>query len=212
VSPQLRLVVVGDHRLVRAGLIELLHSLDDFRVDGESACGDDALGLSESLKPDVVILDVDVPGPQPAITIRAIREKSPGTSVVVLTIFDDPFLIHELIQAGASGYLLKSSGLAELATAVRSAAGGAGMVLISTSRTAFLELGQRSPREDTLSARECAVLELLARVRTNGDIARELSISDATVKRHLSNIYAKLGVRSRMDALVTGRRVGLLRD
>jgi DNA-binding NarL/FixJ family response regulator len=212
-SKQIRLVVVDDHGLFRAGLMELLRSVDDFEVEAEGASGDDAIALAGELKPDVMILDVGMPGPDPTFTIRTIRETSPQTEVVVVTMFEDPRLMHELIKAGAAAYLLKTSNRGELAVAIRAATRSDDMVLVSVSRQAFVGLTRATPNvRDSLSARESSVLRLVSQAKNNKDIGKTLNISDSTVKRHLTNIYSKLGATSRVDALQIARQGGLLND
>lgn len=206
----IRIVAVDDHSLFRAGLIELLRSVEGFDVVAEGGSGDDAIRLADEVRPDVMILDVGMPGPEPSVTISTVRERSPSTAVVVVTMFDDPRLIHELVSAGAASYLLKSSNRDELAAAVRCAARPDDMVLVCASRLAFVGLARAMPgHRDSLSPRETNVLELLAQAKNNRDIGVSLNISEATVKRHLSNIYAKLGATSRMDALRAARKAGM---
>lgn len=121
-SHQIRIVVVDDHGLFRAGMIELLSSIDGFTVEGEGSSGEDALEAAETLHPNVILLDIAMPGPGLGATILGVRSASPVTAVVVVTMFDEPRLIREAVSAGASGYLLKSSRRSQLAAAVRLAA------------------------------------------------------------------------------------------
>lgn len=212
-STSVRIIVADDHSLFRAGLIELLRTVAGFEVEGEAGSGDDAIVLAGQLRPDVAIIDVGMPGPEPAETVRAIRSISPPTGVVIVTMFDDPALVHELIQAGAAAYLLKSADRTELATAVRAAKRSDGTVLVGISRESFVGLKrppQSAPR--LLSPRETAVLQLLAEAQSNRDIATALHVSNATVKRHLTDIYRKLDARSRVDALRIARHIGLVAD
>lgn len=209
----IRIIVADDHILFRQGLIEMLRTMPEFDVVADGGSGHDAISLAETHEPDVAILDVGMPGPGPVETIRRIRQSSPGTKIVIVTMFDEPRTISELISAGVVGYLLKSSDRAELSAAVHAATRGEDMVMVSITRQAFLGLRRSSaPMADVLSQREEQVLHLLADAKSNQDIGQELHISLATVKRHLSNIYAKLGATTRADAVRTARKVGLVTD
>lgn len=210
----IRVVVADDHNMFRQGLIEMLNTVTDIEVVGDGATADAAIDIVTEMTPDVAILDVGMPGPGPTETLRRIREISPSTQVVIVTMFDEPSTITELIRAGAAAYLLKSSDRVELATAVRMAARGDEMVYVSVTRQALLGLTRAAPPpgDASLSARELNVLEMLATAKRNHDIGTALHISDATVKRHLTNIYTKLGATSRTDAVRAARRLGLVHD
>jgi DNA-binding NarL/FixJ family response regulator len=210
---ELRVVVIDDHHLFRAGLIELLRTLPGITVAAEGSTGGQAITLASDLQPDVVLLDVQMPGPPPAATVRRIRDRSPATRVIIVTMHQSPSLIRELIASGASGYLMKNADRAELIAAIQLAAHPDDMVLVSLSRTAFTALSQPSvTRTNLLSAREVQVLRLLAEAKSNHEIAAALCISDGTVKRHLTNLYAKLQATSRMDAVRKGRAALVIED
>jgi DNA-binding NarL/FixJ family response regulator len=209
---ELRVVVVDDHHLFRAGLIELLRTLPGIIVAAEGSTGGQAITLAAELQPVVVLLDVQMPGPPPAATVRRIRERSPATRVIIVTMHQSPSLIRELIASGASGYLMKNADRAELIAAIQLAAHPDDMVLVSLSRTAFTALSQPSVTTNLLSAREIQVLRLLAEAKSNHEIAAALCISDGTVKRHLTNLYAKLQATSRMDAVRKGRAALVIED
>jgi len=210
---QIRIIVADDHDLFRQGLIEILGTIDDFEIVGDCVSGGLAIELANQQQPDVALLDVGMDGPGPVETVRRIRQASASTRIVIVTMFDEPHTIRDLIAAGAAGYLLKSSDRAELAAAVRAAARSKDMVLVSISRDAFLGLNRgNSSLAESLSRREEQVLRLLAVAKTNQDIGHELHISSATVKRHLSNIYNKLGATSRADAVLRARKAGLVTD
>jgi len=211
--PTTSIVVVDDHNLFRAGLIELLDSVPDFAVSGDGGSGVDAITLAQEHQPDVVLLDVEMPGPAAPVTIRKISETSPHSKVVVLTMHDDPEILVSLIDAGAAGYLLKSAGRDELMTAINAARRNDGSVLICVSRKTLLNMGRHTsgpvPAE-LLSEREIEVVRHLADGGRNRDIAAALFITEATVKRHLANIYAKLGATSRIDAVRRATRRGII--
>jgi DNA-binding NarL/FixJ family response regulator len=206
-----RVVIADDHELFRSGLIALLRSVDGIEVVGEADTGDRVIATAQQLQPDVVVLDVEMPGNGARWTVRAICETCAHTRVVVLTMHDDPALIRDLIRSGASAYLLKRANRAELAAAIRLAARADDMVLVSTSRDSFAGLTRhRGGAGEIVSVRESQVLGLIGQAKTNHEIARSLSISEGTVKRHLSNIYAKLGATSRVDAVRKATSAGLL--
>ena len=208
----IRIAVVDDHQLFRDGLVELLQTVTDLVVTAQGASGPEAIALAAQAKPDVVVLDVELPGDGPAANIQAIRAASPRTRVVILTMHDDPALLLELIDAGASAYLLKSADRLELATAIRRAARRDETVLIAVARSSVLGLA-RQTRVRTVSAisiRESEVITLLGQAKSSRDIARALFISEGTVKRHLTNIYTKLGARSRLEAVRKAEELGLL--
>lgn len=207
----LRVAVIDDHNLFRAGVVELLESAAHINVVGEGASGVEAITLAYESKPDVMLLDVEMPGPGASATVRRVRDASAGTRVVILTMHDDPEIVRSLVDAGASGYLLKSAGRSELLAAVENAGQSEDSVLIAVSRRTAATLGKhRDAATKLVSAREVEVLDLLAHGSSNRDIARTLHISEGTAKRHLANIYAKLGVGSRIAAVRKGIELGLI--
>jgi DNA-binding NarL/FixJ family response regulator len=211
-SAPVRIVVADDHSLFRAGLIELLDSVPEFHVLGDVATGTEAIELTAELKPDILILDVEMPGPGATVVMERAARSSPNTRVVVLTMHDDPDLVRSLLESGAAAYLLKSAGRNELVAAVNSAARSEGSVLLAVSRSTAIGLGRGPLQNDNglLSAREYEILALVADAKSNRDIARKLYISEATVKRHLANIYSKLGASTRMAAVQTAVANGIL--
>ena len=208
----IRVAVVDDHELFRSGLIELLESTADISVVAEGATGRDAIALAGEYSPNVILLDVEMPGPGAAATIRKITEISAATRVVILTMHDDPDLVRELLEAGAAGYLVKSAGRTELVAAITAAHRDASSVLLAVSRRTAAAFTRRIDQEKThsLSPREVEVLGLLSSALSNHEIAQALYISDATVKRHLANIYAKLGASSRIDAARRAVHLGIV--
>jgi two-component system nitrate/nitrite response regulator NarL len=191
VADHIRIILADDHTLLREALREVLVTERDFRVVGEVGDGDAVVQLAASLRPDVVLLDVDMPGAHPTNTVDRLRSVSPRTAVIVLTMYDDPQLVRDMLHVGVSGYLHKSVGWRDLVAAVRSAARGQPQVAMLVSRETLI----------SLSAREQEVLALVAEAMSNRQIATRLSITEGTVKRHLRNIFGKLGAVSRMDAV-----------
>ncbi|MFE3663612.1 response regulator [Streptomyces sp. NPDC059164] len=197
----IRVVIADDHTLFREGITEILTSSGDIEVVGEAHSGQDACSRAAELRPDVVVLDVEMPGQGVRETLPQLRRVSPRSRVIVLTMHDDVVLARELLSLGASGYLVKGSTRHELVSAIHSAVvdRGPGHVILSVSQRG-LDRVDRSP-DEILSAREREVLALTAQALSNSQIARRLSIAEGTVKRHLRNIYTKLGAVSRMDAV-----------
>lgn len=202
--------------MFRAGLIELLESMPDCRVIGQGASGEDAIALAEQCQPDVLLLDVEMPGPEAHVTIPAVEKLSPRTRTVVLTMHDSPELASRLLDAGAVGYVIKSAGREELLGAIAAARRLDDAVLVCASRHSLLSLGRAGSRRlatraDVLSLRESEVVRELASGGSNRDLAAALAITEGTVKRHLANIYAKLGASSRIDAVRKAAERGILR-
>lgn len=208
-----RICIADDHTLMRDGLKEVLGTEPDFAVVGEASTSAEAVALAARLRPDVMLLDVEMPGPRTSDAIAEIARVAPGTHVLVLTMHDDPDMVHDLLEAGATGYLLKSILRDELIAVVRSVTRDAAnsVVLIVSRRTA--EQLQRRPApagRNPLTNREQALLQLVSEALTNAQIAARLFITEATVKRHLTNIYAKLDAVSRVDALRKASAAGLI--
>jgi DNA-binding NarL/FixJ family response regulator len=207
--PALRVVLVDDHRLFRESLGALLAVHEGIEVVAEGANGEDAVRLAREHRPDVVLLDVEMPGQSVLTSLVEIRSASPSTRIVVLTMHENTTLARQLLLRGASAYLIKTIGHHELVSAIRASTEGApDMVTLSVSRDGLA--GLAAPGASVLSARELEVLTLVSRARSNQAIASELQISEGTVKRHLSNINHKLGSTSRLDAVRRATRARLL--
>lgn len=209
--------IVDDHHLFRAGLAELLDAMPELNLVGEGSTGVEAITLAHNLRPDVILLDVELPGPGPAVTIRRITQSSDHTKVIILTMHDDAVLIGELLNAGASGYLLKSAGRWELIAAIHATQRADDAVLVSVTRRTMLGMGgggraRTEPVSDLLSNRETQVVRRLAKGGSNREIAADLFISESTVKRHLANIYVKLQATSRIDAVSRAVRLGIVTE
>jgi DNA-binding NarL/FixJ family response regulator len=208
VTGPIRVVVADDHTLFREGLQEMLQSDEGFAVVGGAGTGQGAVELAGRRRPDLLLLDVEMPGEGAATTIRQVRLASPTTRVVVLSMHADSDLVRELTAAGASGYLVKNIRRVELVAALRSVAADSQMVMWFVPREA---MSAAAGPPDTLSKREQQVLTLVSEALSNGQVATRLFISEATVKRHLTSIYAKLNARSRLDAVNVARALGYLK-
>jgi DNA-binding NarL/FixJ family response regulator len=210
---RIRIVLADDHPVVRAGIAGLLATQDDFEVVGEAANGREAIRLVEALQPDVLLVDLRMPVQDGVATIRALRADRPGASsppqVLVLTTYDTDTDILHAVEAGATGYLLKDSPPEELFRAVRATAQG--QSVLSPTVASRLVGRTRRPESGALSGREIEVLTLVARGTINKIIARDLRISEATVKTHLLHIFAKLGVDDRTAAVTAALERGIIR-
>ena len=201
----IRILLADDHPVVRDGLAAMLATQPDFEVVGEAGNGAEALAEAARLRPDVVLMDLEMPTLDGIEAIRRLRAADPGVQVVVLTAFDTDERIVGAIQAGAQGYLLKGAPRAEIFAAIRTvSAGGALIPPVIASKLL------RQVREDALTAREKEVLELVAAGLANNEIAGRLFISERTVKFHVSSILAKLGAKNRTQAVRLARERGLV--
>ncbi len=194
----IKVLLVDDHALFREGVVEIFAVENDMRVVGEAENGAEAIVLAQREKPDVVLLDVEMPVLGGEGAIEGILRVSPSSKVLVLTMHDEPRLVRKLLRLGANAYIVKNATRKELVAAVRTLHRVEDRVVLSVSRTTADRL--EGSEKDTLSGRELEVLLLTVRAMSNSQIAAYLHISEGTVKRHLTNIYAKLGVSSRADA------------
>ncbi|GIJ75722.1 DNA-binding response regulator, NarL/FixJ family, contains REC and HTH domains [Micromonospora phaseoli] len=205
-----RLLIVDDHPVVRDGLRGMFTGDPGFEVVGEAADGAEALALTATLHPDVVLMDLRMPGMDGVTAIgRLVRSGSPA-KVLVLTTYDTDADVLPAIEAGATGYLLKDAPREDLVRAVRSAARGESVLSPSVAGRLMGRLRDPGPAEEPLSQRELEVLTLVARGSSNRETAARLFISEATVKTHLLHVYAKLGVNDRAAAVAAAYDRGLL--
>jgi DNA-binding NarL/FixJ family response regulator len=202
-----RLLLCDDHAVVRAGLRALLSSAAGIEVVGEAGSGEEALALAAQVRPDVVLMDLQLGDGMDGVTATRKLTAGEGPRVLVLTMFDTDADITRAVEAGATGYLLKAERPEELFTAIHSAASG--RTALSAPVADRLMARMRSPRP-TLSGREREILGQLARGLGNREIARALFISEATVKTHLGRIYGKLGVETRAGAVAVAKERRLL--
>jgi two-component system, NarL family, response regulator LiaR len=208
----IRILLVDDHAVVREGLRGFLELQDEFEIVGEAEDGQEAIREAERLRPDVILMDLVMPGLDGVGAMRALRESLPEARVIVLTSFADDDRLLPAIQAGAAGYLLKDAQPAELARAVRAAHAGEALLDPSVAARlvdAIAEAPGSDPSE-RLTPREREVLELIAQGRPNKLIARELEISEKTVKAHVGRVLEKLGVTDRTQAALYAVRAGLV--
>jgi DNA-binding NarL/FixJ family response regulator len=208
VSP-IRLLIVDDHPVVRDGLRGMFAGDADFEVIGEAGDGSEALALAETLRPDVILMDLRMPDVDGATAISQLSERANPARVLVLTTYDADADVVPALKAGATGYLLKDSPRAELFRAVRAADRGDSVLAPSVAARLVTQL--RTPAQDALSDRELEVLSLIAQGETNRGTAARLFISEATVKTHLLHIYEKLEVNDRAAAVARAYERGLLR-
>jgi DNA-binding NarL/FixJ family response regulator len=204
------LLIADDHPIVRDGLSSLFARFPEFTVVAEAADGAEAVRLAEALTPDVILMDLRMAGMDGVTAIAELTRRGVPSRILVLTTYDTDRHVLPAIEAGATGYLLKDADREELLRAVRSAARGE--VALSPAVAARLMNRMRTPAPATgpLSPREVEVLSLVAAGNTNRDAARKLFITEATVKTHLINIYAKLDVKDRAAAVAEGYNRGLL--
>jgi DNA-binding NarL/FixJ family response regulator len=204
----IRLLIVDDHPVVRDGLRGMLAGDPELEVVGEASDGAEALAAVASLRPDVVLMDLRMPGLGGAAAIKALAEQGSEARVLVLTTYDSDSDVTPALEAGATGYLLKDAPREQLVAAIRAAARGEAVLAPSVATRLVSQL--RAPAQDALSDRELEVLGLIAQGETNRGAAARLFISEATVKTHLLHIYEKLGVNDRAAAVAAAYERGLL--
>jgi len=198
---KIRILIADDHPVVREGLAGMLAGQPDFEVVGVAINGDNAVELFDKHKPDVTLMDLQMPILDGVGAIEAIKAKNASALILVLTTFDSDSDILRAIEAGATGYMLKDTPREELFRALRATT--AGESVLAPTVTARLMTRMRAPAEENLSAREIEVLQLVARGNSNKEVGKALHISTATVKTHLIHIYNKLGVDDRTAAVTT---------
>lgn len=203
-----RLLIVDDHPVVRDGLRGMFAGVPDCEVVGEASNGLEAVSLAESLKPDVILMDLHMPEMDGVSAIEELARRKSPAHVLVLTTYDQDSYVMPAIEAGANGYLLKDAPREELLRAVRVVAQGD--TILSPSVAGRLVRQVRQPQREVLTPRELEILELVAQGTTNREIARELFISEATVKTHLLHIYEKLEAPDRAAAVSEAYKRGLL--
>ena len=213
-SDLIHILVADDHPIVREGLVAILSTQADFQVVGEAGNGDEVVRQVETLHPDVILLDLEMPGVDGVEALGLIRQAHPGTQAIIFTAFDTDERILAAVRAGAKGYLLKGAPKSEVLRAIRAVANGEAIFgpgiaqrllgFFSASRAA------RAPRVfPELTGREAEILELIARGRTNEEIAAQMVLSLKTVRNHVSNIFNKLQVADRAQAILRAREAGL---
>ena len=213
----IRILLVDDQRLMREGLRILLELEPDLKIVGEAGDGQAGLEAYEKLQPDVVLMDVRMPGMDGVEATWRLRERWPEARIIILTTFDDEY-VFEGLRAGAQGYLLKDVSGHDLAEAVRTVAAGGALIEPSVARKVVAEFARLAPPVRTvesglpepLSDREREILRLLARGLSNREIAMRLSLAEGTVKNYVTNILQKLGARDRTQAALRARELGVI--
>jgi DNA-binding NarL/FixJ family response regulator len=209
----IHVLIVDDHAPFRAGLRALLTSVPEMEVAGEAANGDDAIHKAAKLQPDVILMDIQMPGMNGIEATRAIYQSSPHIGVIVLTMFEDDDSVFAAMRAGARGYLLKGADQAEILRAIHSVRNGEALFGPGIARRLINFFAQPNPQAQhpfpELTEREREVLDLLARGMNNAEIAGVLVISQKTVRNHVSNIFNKLQVADRAQAIIRARDAGL---
>lgn len=200
-------LLADDHALVRDGVRGILRTQADITVVGDAEDAASAIAAAASLQPDVILLDVEMPGNTVTVTVRGLRKRSPKSRIIVLSMHEGAQLVQLLLSAGISGYLLKSSRWEELVAAIRTVHAAPDRVVMGVSRQSLSHV-RPTLASDTLSFREHEVIELVDQALSNGQIAGRLGLTEATVKRHLRNIFAKLGAVSRLDAVNKAKAIG----
>jgi len=210
---EIRILIADDHLVVREGLRAILGVAPDLELVGEAADGAEAVRLAGELSPDVVLMDLRMPGVDGIEAIQQIQARYPSIEIVILTTYDDDEYIVRGLRAGARGYLLKDAGRDVLFEAIRAAARGESLLPSAVVEKVVAHLAEPRPaRSAGLSEREREVLALLADGAANKQIAARLRITERTVKAHVTSIFNKLGVNSRAEAVAVALRGGLLSD
>jgi len=215
---KIRVILAEDHAVVRQGTRQLLQRYSDLEVVGEAVDGEEAVALAKQLKPDVAILDVRMPRMTGIEATRKIKAECPDVAILILTAHDDDEYVFALLEAGANGYLLKTAEIEELVKAIRAVHAGQPALdpLITRKVVSQFMSGKSLPdvmsavgdEMEGLTGRELEVLQMVGRGLTNKEVAQRLFISDRTVQAHLSNIFSKLQVTSRTEAVMYGIRKG----
>ena len=210
----IQVLIADDHPFFRDGLRVLLEATADTAVAGEAATGDEVIALAERLQPDVILMDLKMPGPNGIEATRRILAASPHIAVLVVTMYEDDDSVFAAMRAGARGYLLKGADEDEMLRAIRGVARGEAIFGPAVARRllrffAAPELAAPPPAFPELTEREREILDLLAQGRANPEIAERLYLSPKTVRNHVSNIFGKLQVADRAQAIVRAREAGL---
>jgi DNA-binding NarL/FixJ family response regulator len=215
---RIRLILADDHAMVRTGTRQLLERQADLHIVGEASDGEEAVRLAKELQPDVVVMDVRMPRMSGVEATRRIKTECPDVKILILTAHDDDEYVFALLQAGANGYLMKTADIDELVKAIRTVAEGQSMLAptIAGKVVAQFTSGKSLPevlnntqdQYEGLTERELGILQLVGKGLSNKQIGKQLFISDRTVQAHLSNIFSKLGVSSRTEAVMYAVRKG----
>jgi DNA-binding NarL/FixJ family response regulator len=210
---QIHVLIADDHTLFRAGLHALLNLFPDIQVVGEASTGEETINQAEALQPDIILMDIQMPGLNGIEATRRIVHTSPNIGVIVVTMFEDDDSVFSAMRAGARGYILKEAGEEEVLRAIRAVARGEAIFGPAVARRLvhfFSNSHQDSdPVFPELTEREREILDLIARGETNPEIAQHLVLSPHTVRNHISNIFSKLQVADRAEAIIRARDAGM---
>ena len=214
---RIRVAVVDDHPVVREGLVLILQTQSDFEIVGEGETGPDAIDLVERLSPDVLMLDLELPGLDGVAVLRRLRERGATTRVIAFTVFDTDDRIIGAVEAGAAGYLLKGAPSAELFEAIRVVHAGGSLLQPLVASTVMRHVAAQgrpgaaaATQPSTLTAREREVLRQLAHGMSNKEIAATLGVTERTVKFHVASLFTKLGAGNRTEAVTRAVQAGLV--
>lgn len=208
----IRILVVDDHPVVRDGLVAMLATQPDFSVVGQAGGGQEALQMASELQPDVICLDLEMPGIDGVQVLEALQSAGDPARVIVFTAYDTDERIHAALRAGAKGYLLKGAPREELFRAVRVVCQGGSLLepVVASRLIDQIARGLPSDLPEPLTGREMDVLHLLAQGKTNKEIAAELVVTERTVKFHVSSILRKLDASNRTEAVTLAHQLGLI--
>ena len=210
----IKVLIVDDHAVVRDGLISMLGREKDFTVVGEAQNGLEAVENAQVLEPDVILMDLRMPELDGVEAMHRIRSQNPAARFIVLTTYDTDEYIFDAIEAGAKGYLLKDASREELFSAVRAVQRGESLIqpgIAARILDRFTQLSSQATSTSLLSGREVEVLQLMAKGSANKEIGASLSISESTVKTHVANIFQKLNVNDRTDAVTQALQKGIIK-
>jgi len=210
---EIKVMIVDDHHLVREGIRAVLDQGNDIKVVGEASTAECALEMLETSSPDVVLMDISMPGMGGIKATRSIREKHPDVKVVILTMLDQEGYVYEAVKAGATGYMLKSASSDDLVSAIKTVYDGKALLHPDATTQLlkeFANLAENRGQDYGLSNREMEVLQLLSEGKTNKELAKSLFISEQTVKTHLAHIFDKLGTSDRTETVAKALRNGIV--
>ena len=215
---KIKVLIADDHRVVREGLTAVLEMKDDIQIVGEAVDGGEAVEKARTLMPDVIVMDVSMPGMGGVEATRIIKRELPHIGIIALTMYDDQQYIFDFVRAGARGYLLKDADSAEIVAAIRAVSHGESLIYPSVASKILAEFSLlsegkgkgRSFLEHDLTERELTVLRLVAEGKTNKEIANVLDLREKTVKNHVNNIFHKLHVYHRTHAVILAIRKGII--
>jgi len=209
----IRVLIADDHTLFRSGLRALLALFPDIQVVGEASNGEETVTKALEIQPDIVLMDIQMPGINGIEATRQIVKKSPKTGVIVVTMFEDDSSVFSAMRAGARGYILKDAGEEEVLRAIRGVASGEAIFGPAIARRLVHFFSKPQVQSDLvfpeLSEREREILDMIARGETNAEIVQQLVLSPNTVRNHISNIFSKLQVADRVEAILRAREAGL---